>query len=141
MPVPTYNITYRYTPGTVTLVSHSGGMAVNLFYRAQGRGIGVRALVTLGQRTWIPHVTAQHRPAGLGDRHDQRVNGRASTGQGAERPGSTHGAPARARRSEVASDCGACYSTVSNCSSEASNACERVESRSISIPTTSLAWL
>ena len=51
MPVPTYNIAYRYTPGTVTLVSHSGGMAVNLFNRAQGRGIGVRALVTLGQRT------------------------------------------------------------------------------------------
>ena len=45
VPVPTYNITYRYTAGTVTIVSHSGGMAVNLFNRAQGRGIGVRALV------------------------------------------------------------------------------------------------
>ena len=53
VPVPTYNITYRYTPGTVTLVSHSGGMAVNLFNRAQGRGIGVRALVTLGNEADI----------------------------------------------------------------------------------------
>ena len=53
VPVPTYNITYRYTPGTVTLVSHSGGMAVNLLNRAQGRGIGVRALVTLGNEADI----------------------------------------------------------------------------------------
>ena len=53
VPVPTYNITYRYTPGTVTLVSHSGGMAVNLFNRAQGRDIGVRALVTLGNEADI----------------------------------------------------------------------------------------
>ena len=53
VPVPTYNITYRYTPGTVTLVSHSGGMAVNLFNRAQGRAIGVRALVTLGNEADI----------------------------------------------------------------------------------------
>ena len=53
VPVPTYNITYRYTPGTVTLVSHSGGMAVNLFNRAQGRNIGVRALVTLGNEADI----------------------------------------------------------------------------------------
>ena len=51
--VPTYNITYRYTPGGVTIVSHSGGMAVNLFNRAQGRGIGVRALVTLGNEADI----------------------------------------------------------------------------------------
>ena len=53
VPVPTYNITYRYTAGTVTLVSHSGGMAVNLFNRAQGRGIGIRALVTLGNEADI----------------------------------------------------------------------------------------
>ena len=53
VPVPTYNITYRYTPGTVTLVSHSGGMAVNLFNRAQGRSIGIRALVTLGNEADI----------------------------------------------------------------------------------------
>ena len=53
VPVPTYNISYRYTAGSVTLVSHSGGMAVNLFNRAQGRGIGVRALVTLGNEADI----------------------------------------------------------------------------------------
>lgn len=53
VPVPTYNITYQYTPGTVTLVSHSGGMAVNLFNRAQGRSIGLRALVTLGNEADI----------------------------------------------------------------------------------------
>ena len=51
--VPTYNITYDYTPGGVTMLSHSGGMAVNLFNRAQGRGIGVRALVTLGNEADI----------------------------------------------------------------------------------------
>lgn len=53
VPVPTYNITYRYTPGAVTIASHSGGMAVNLFNRAQGKGIGVRALVTLGNEADI----------------------------------------------------------------------------------------
>jgi acyl-CoA synthetase (NDP forming) len=51
--VPTYNITYDYTPGGVTMISHSGGMAVNLFNRAQGRGIGIRALVTLGNEADI----------------------------------------------------------------------------------------
>ncbi|HSG78451.1 MAG TPA: acetate--CoA ligase family protein [Acidimicrobiia bacterium] len=51
--VPTYNITYTYTPGGVTMLSHSGGMAVNLFNRAQGRGIGIRALVTLGNEADI----------------------------------------------------------------------------------------
>ena len=48
VPVPTYNITYRYTPGGVTFLSHSGGLAVTVFNRAQGREIGVRGLVTLG---------------------------------------------------------------------------------------------
>jgi len=48
IPVPTYNITYRYTPGGVTFLSHSGGLAVTVFNRAQGREIGVRGLVTLG---------------------------------------------------------------------------------------------
>jgi acyl-CoA synthetase (NDP forming) len=51
--VPTYNVTYKYTPGGVTMLSHSGGMAVNLFNRAQGRGIGIRALVTLGNEADI----------------------------------------------------------------------------------------
>ncbi len=53
VPVPTYNITYDYTPGGVTMISQSGGMAVNLFNRAQGRGIGIRALVTLGNEADI----------------------------------------------------------------------------------------
>lgn len=51
--VPTYNVTYEYTPGGVTIISHSGGMAVNLFNRAQGKGIGVRALITLGNEADI----------------------------------------------------------------------------------------
>lgn len=51
--VPTYNVTYRYTPGGVTMISQSGGMAVNLFNRAQGRGIGIRALITLGNEADI----------------------------------------------------------------------------------------
>jgi acetate---CoA ligase (ADP-forming) len=51
--VPTYNVTRAYTPGGVTMLSHSGGMAVNLFNRAQGRGIGIRALVTLGNEADI----------------------------------------------------------------------------------------
>lgn len=48
VPVPTYNVTLDHTPGGVTMISQSGGMAVNLFNRAQARGIGIRALVTLG---------------------------------------------------------------------------------------------
>ncbi|MGI9624849.1 MAG: acetate--CoA ligase family protein [Acidimicrobiales bacterium] len=51
--VATYNITYDHTPGDVTLISHSGGMAVNLFNRAQGRGVGIRALFTLGNEADI----------------------------------------------------------------------------------------
>lgn len=45
---PTFNITYSYTPGPVAIVSQSGGMAVNLFNRAQGRRIGIRAMVSVG---------------------------------------------------------------------------------------------
>ena len=45
---PTFNITYDYVPGGVTFLSHSGGTAVTLFNRAQGRGLGVRTVVSLG---------------------------------------------------------------------------------------------
>jgi acetate---CoA ligase (ADP-forming) len=50
---PTLNITDTYTPGNVSIVSQSGGMAVNLFNRAQGRGIGVRGFVSVGNEADI----------------------------------------------------------------------------------------
>lgn len=46
--VTTLNITIEHTPGDVAIISQSGGMATNLFNRAQGDGIGVRAMVSLG---------------------------------------------------------------------------------------------
>lgn len=46
--VTTLNITIKHTPGDVSIISQSGGMATNLFNRAQGDGIGVRAMVSLG---------------------------------------------------------------------------------------------
>lgn len=48
IPTPTLNITTTYTPGSISVVSQSGGMAVNLFNRAQGRGIGMRGFVSVG---------------------------------------------------------------------------------------------
>jgi acyl-CoA synthetase (NDP forming) len=45
---PTLNITDVFTPGNISIVSQSGGMAVNLFNRAQGRGIGIRGVVSVG---------------------------------------------------------------------------------------------
>ena len=45
---PTLNITDTYTPGSISIISQSGGMAVNLFNRAQGRGIGIRGFVSVG---------------------------------------------------------------------------------------------
>ncbi|WP_262106604.1 acetate--CoA ligase family protein [Arthrobacter sp. Marseille-P9274] len=45
---PTLNITGAHTAGHVSIVSQSGGMAVNLFNRAQGRGIGIRGFVSVG---------------------------------------------------------------------------------------------
>lgn len=48
VPTPTLNITTSYIPGSISIVSQSGGMAVNLFNRAQGRGIGVRGFVSVG---------------------------------------------------------------------------------------------
>ncbi|MGM7666595.1 acetate--CoA ligase family protein [Microbacterium sp. A93] len=44
----TLNITETFTPGSISIVSQSGGMAVNLFNRAQGRGVGIRGFVSVG---------------------------------------------------------------------------------------------
>ncbi|MFB8387525.1 acetate--CoA ligase family protein [Microbacterium sp. NPDC055910] len=46
--VTTLNITVQQSPGDVTIVSQSGGMATNLFNRAQGDGVGIRAMLSLG---------------------------------------------------------------------------------------------
>lgn len=46
--VTTLNITVSHTPGDVTIVSQSGGMATNVFNRAQGDGVGIRAMLSLG---------------------------------------------------------------------------------------------
>lgn len=48
VPTPTLNITTTYTPGSISIISQSGGMAVNLLNRAQGRGIGIRGFVSVG---------------------------------------------------------------------------------------------
>jgi acetate---CoA ligase (ADP-forming) len=45
---PTLNILTSTTPGGIALVSQSGGMGINVFNRAQGRGIGMRALISVG---------------------------------------------------------------------------------------------
>jgi len=45
---PTSNITDTYTAGNISIISQSGGMAVNLFNRAQGRGIGLRGFISVG---------------------------------------------------------------------------------------------
>ncbi|WP_234402053.1 acetate--CoA ligase family protein, partial [Thermobifida halotolerans] len=50
---PTFNITYSHTPGSIALLSQSGGMAAALFNRAQGRSIGIRAMVSLGNEADI----------------------------------------------------------------------------------------
>ncbi|MGY1722260.1 acetate--CoA ligase family protein [Blastococcus sp. SYSU DS0533] len=44
----TLNVTTTFTPGSAAIVSQSGGMAANLFNIAQGEGIGVRAMLSLG---------------------------------------------------------------------------------------------
>jgi acetate---CoA ligase (ADP-forming) len=46
--VPTLNIAPRLDPGHLTVVSQSGGMGVNVVNLAQARGIGVRALASVG---------------------------------------------------------------------------------------------
>lgn len=45
---PTLNITGTYTAGNISIISQSGGMAVNLFNRAQGRRIGIRGFISVG---------------------------------------------------------------------------------------------
>ncbi|GER22279.1 acetyl-CoA synthetase [Zafaria cholistanensis] len=50
---PTLNITDVFTPGAVSIISQSGGMAVNLFNRAQGAGIGIRGFVSVGNEADI----------------------------------------------------------------------------------------
>ncbi|WP_181311713.1 acetate--CoA ligase family protein [Nocardioides campestrisoli] len=45
---PTFNLTYDYVPGGIAVLSQSGGVGVNVLNRAQGRSIGVRAMVSLG---------------------------------------------------------------------------------------------
>jgi acyl-CoA synthetase (NDP forming) len=45
---PTLNLTGRLTPGGISIVSQSGGMGVNVLNRAQGRGIGVRVMISSG---------------------------------------------------------------------------------------------
>lgn len=49
----TLNITETLTPGHISIVSQSGGMAVNLFNRAQGRGVGIRGFVSVGNEADI----------------------------------------------------------------------------------------
>lgn len=53
VPCPTLNITDVFTPGNITIVSQSGGMAMNLFNRAQGRGMGIRGVVSVGNEADI----------------------------------------------------------------------------------------
>lgn len=45
---PTLNLAPRLRPGRVAVVSQSGGMGVNVVNIAAGRGIGIRALASLG---------------------------------------------------------------------------------------------
>ena len=45
---PTLNIAEHIAPGSVTVVSQSGGMGVNVVNIAQGRGVGIRALISVG---------------------------------------------------------------------------------------------
>lgn len=45
---PTFNITYDQKPGSVALLSHSGGLGVTVFNRAQDMGTGFHSMVSLG---------------------------------------------------------------------------------------------
>jgi acetate---CoA ligase (ADP-forming) len=45
---PTFNLTEDFTPGVISVLSHSGGMGTVIVNRAQARRIGVRAMVSLG---------------------------------------------------------------------------------------------
>ncbi len=46
--VPTLNIAPEIRPGRIAVVSQSGGMGVNVVNLAQARGLGIRAMVSLG---------------------------------------------------------------------------------------------
>jgi acyl-CoA synthetase (NDP forming) len=48
---PTLNFTQELVPGPLSIVSQSGGMAVNAANRAQGRGLGVRHMVSVGNES------------------------------------------------------------------------------------------
>lgn len=45
---PTFNITYEQFGGPIAILSHSGGLGVTVFNRAQAAGAGVHSLVSLG---------------------------------------------------------------------------------------------
>lgn len=67
---PTFNITYDHTPGQLSILSHSGGMASILFNRAQSRGIGVRAMVNFGNEADVEMAEVID---ALVDDHETRV--------------------------------------------------------------------
>ena len=46
--VPTLNIAATIRPGRIAVVSQSGGMGVNVVNLAQARGLGIRAVISLG---------------------------------------------------------------------------------------------
>ena len=45
---PTFNLTEDFTPGVISVLTHSGGMGTVIVNRAQARRIGIRAMVSLG---------------------------------------------------------------------------------------------
>lgn len=54
---PTFNITYDQLPGSVAILSHSGGIAVTAFNRAQAAGVGVHSVVSLGNEADVTMAT------------------------------------------------------------------------------------
>jgi acetate---CoA ligase (ADP-forming) len=54
---PTFNITYDQIPGGVSILSHSGGIAVTVFNRAQAAGLGVHSVVSLGNEADLTMTT------------------------------------------------------------------------------------
>lgn len=54
---PTFNITYDQHPGGVSILSHSGGIAVTAFNRAQAAGVGVHSVVSLGNEADVTMAT------------------------------------------------------------------------------------
>ena len=45
---PTFNLTEDFTPGVISVLTHSGGMGTVIVNQAQARRIGIRAMVSLG---------------------------------------------------------------------------------------------